>query len=107
LCRKWENVLLFKTNLNASKEFQMSYLTIGLNSSSALSLSDNATSSHFGTHHEGSLQVPIPCAVLNVVFITILIIIPIALSGGSKLHEFSQSLLATSIHTQPKSTSFV
>lgn len=42
----------------------------------------NATSPHYGTHHEGSLQVPIPCAVMNVVFITILIIALVALSVG-------------------------
>ncbi|XP_008047279.2 early activation antigen CD69 [Carlito syrichta] len=43
---------------------------------------DTTTSPHFAKHHEGSLQVPIPCAVLNVVFITILIITLIALSVG-------------------------
>ncbi|XP_006199913.1 early activation antigen CD69 [Vicugna pacos] len=37
---------------------------------------------HFATHHEGSIQVPIPCAVLNVVFITVLIIALVALSVG-------------------------
>lgn len=42
----------------------------------------NATGPHFATHHEGSLQVPIPCAVVNVVFITVLIIALIALSVG-------------------------
>ncbi|KAM6216265.1 early activation antigen CD69-like [Rhynchocyon petersi] len=42
----------------------------------------NVTSSHFPVHHEGSLQVPIPCAVLNVVFITILVIALVALSVG-------------------------
>ncbi|XP_007935415.1 early activation antigen CD69 [Orycteropus afer afer] len=42
----------------------------------------NATSSHFTAHHEGSLQVPVPCAVVNVVLITILIIALIALSVG-------------------------
>ncbi|XP_006875541.1 PREDICTED: early activation antigen CD69 [Chrysochloris asiatica] len=42
----------------------------------------NDTSSHFATHHEGSLQVPIPCAVMSVAFITILIIALIALSVG-------------------------
>ncbi|XP_037023773.2 early activation antigen CD69 [Artibeus jamaicensis] len=36
----------------------------------------------FVSHREGSLQVPIPCAVLNVVFITVLIITLIALSVG-------------------------
>ncbi|KAF5912444.1 hypothetical protein HPG69_004114 [Diceros bicornis minor] len=44
--------------------------------------SGNATSPHFATHHEGSLRVPIPCAVLNVVIITVLIITLIALSVG-------------------------
>ncbi|XP_049481023.1 early activation antigen CD69 [Panthera uncia] len=39
-------------------------------------------SPQFATQHEGSLQVPIPCAVLNVVFITCLIIALIALSVG-------------------------
>ncbi|XP_057559153.1 early activation antigen CD69 [Hippopotamus amphibius kiboko] len=43
---------------------------------------DNATGPHFATYHEGSIQVPIPCAVVNVVFITILIIALIALSVG-------------------------
>uniref|UniRef100_A0A8C3YGN5 CD69 molecule n=1 Tax=Catagonus wagneri TaxID=51154 RepID=A0A8C3YGN5_9CETA len=43
---------------------------------------NNATGPHFATHHEGSLQVPIPCAVANVVFITVLIIALIALSVG-------------------------
>ncbi|XP_045410318.1 early activation antigen CD69-like isoform X1 [Lemur catta] len=43
---------------------------------------NNATSVHFETHHEGSLQVPIPCAVLNVVIITILVIVLIAFSVG-------------------------
>ncbi|KAM6162670.1 early activation antigen CD69 [Erethizon dorsatum] len=43
---------------------------------------NNATSLRFETQHEGSLQVPIPCAVLIVVFITILIIALIALSVG-------------------------
>ncbi|XP_003410864.1 early activation antigen CD69 [Loxodonta africana] len=42
----------------------------------------NATSSHFATYHEGSLHVPVPCAVVNVVFITILIVALIALSVG-------------------------
>ncbi|XP_012863988.2 early activation antigen CD69 [Echinops telfairi] len=42
----------------------------------------NATSSHFSTHHEGSLQVPIPCAVVTVVIITILSIALIALIEG-------------------------
>ncbi|XP_019486092.1 PREDICTED: early activation antigen CD69 [Hipposideros armiger] len=42
----------------------------------------HATSPHFVTHHEGSLQVPVPCAVLNVVIITVLIIALIALSVG-------------------------
>uniref|UniRef100_H0XDQ1 CD69 molecule n=2 Tax=Otolemur garnettii TaxID=30611 RepID=H0XDQ1_OTOGA len=43
---------------------------------------DNAPSVHFQTHHEGSLGVPIPCAVMSVVFITILVITLIALSVG-------------------------
>ncbi|ELW71467.1 early activation antigen CD69 [Tupaia chinensis] len=43
---------------------------------------NSAASSHFVTHHEGSLLVPVPCAVLNVVFITILIIALVALSVG-------------------------
>ena len=55
--------------------------------------SDNAGRPHFATQHEGSLQVPIPCAVVNVVFITILIIALIAVSGESALHEFTESLL--------------
>ncbi|XP_054446927.1 early activation antigen CD69 isoform X2 [Pteronotus mesoamericanus] len=42
----------------------------------------STTSPVFATNHEGSLQVPIPCAVLNVVFITILVITLIALSVG-------------------------
>lgn len=42
----------------------------------------NATSPHFATHREGCLQVPVPCAVLNVVIITVLIISLIALSVG-------------------------
>ena len=50
--------------------------------------SDQAASPHFATQHEGSLQVPIPCAVVNVVLITVLIIALIALSGESVLHEF-------------------
>ncbi|XP_008576296.1 PREDICTED: early activation antigen CD69 [Galeopterus variegatus] len=43
---------------------------------------NNATSPSFAEHHEGSLQVPVPCAVVTVVFITILIIALIALSVG-------------------------
>ncbi|XP_019569036.2 early activation antigen CD69 [Rhinolophus sinicus] len=43
---------------------------------------NHATSSHFATHREGSLQVPVPCAVLNVVIITVLIMALIALSVG-------------------------
>ncbi|XP_037703705.1 early activation antigen CD69-like [Choloepus didactylus] len=42
----------------------------------------NATSSHFVTHPEGSLQVPVPCAVVTVAFITSLIIAVIALTVG-------------------------
>ncbi|KAI5164910.1 Early Activation Antigen Cd69 [Manis pentadactyla] len=40
----------------------------------------NMSSPHFATHHEGSLQVPIPCAVLTVVIIVSLIIALVALS---------------------------
>ncbi|XP_063094204.1 early activation antigen CD69 isoform X1 [Cavia porcellus] len=47
-----------------------------------VTFSDNATSFRFETQHEGSLQVPIPCAVLIVVFITILFITVIALFVG-------------------------
>ncbi|XP_054974420.1 early activation antigen CD69 [Sorex araneus] len=43
---------------------------------------DNSTSPRFTTHREGSLQVPIPCAVVTVVIITILIITLIALQVG-------------------------
>ncbi|XP_025851018.1 early activation antigen CD69 isoform X1 [Vulpes vulpes] len=43
---------------------------------------NQAASPHFATQHEGSLQVPIPCAVVNVVLITVLIIALIALSVG-------------------------
>lgn len=43
---------------------------------------NSATGLHFETQHEGSLQVPIPCAVLLVVFVTILIITLVALSVG-------------------------
>ncbi|XP_006906892.1 early activation antigen CD69 [Pteropus alecto] len=43
---------------------------------------NNAASPHFATYHEGSLQVPIPCAVVNVVIITVLIIALISLSVG-------------------------
>ncbi|XP_075409471.1 early activation antigen CD69 [Tenrec ecaudatus] len=42
----------------------------------------NATSSRLPTYHEGSLQVPIPCAVANVVIITILSIALIAVFQG-------------------------
>ncbi|KAK2494466.1 hypothetical protein MC885_005257 [Smutsia gigantea] len=42
----------------------------------------NTSSPHFATHHEGSLQVPIPCAVLTVVIIVSLIIALVALSEG-------------------------
>ncbi|KAK1341408.1 hypothetical protein QTO34_017814 [Cnephaeus nilssonii] len=51
------------------------------NSSLERGRQNNAASLHFATHHEGSLQVPIPCAVLNVVIITVLIIALIALSA--------------------------
>ncbi|XP_016077216.1 PREDICTED: early activation antigen CD69-like [Miniopterus natalensis] len=43
---------------------------------------NNSASLHFATHREGHLQVPVPCAVLNVVIITILVIALIALSVG-------------------------
>ncbi|XP_004311494.2 early activation antigen CD69 [Tursiops truncatus] len=43
---------------------------------------NNATRLHFAAYHEGSIQVPIPCAVVNVVFITTLIIALVALSVG-------------------------
>lgn len=43
---------------------------------------DHGTSVHFEKHHEGSIQVPIPCAVLVVVLITSLIIALFALSVG-------------------------
>ncbi|XP_008695697.1 early activation antigen CD69 [Ursus maritimus] len=43
---------------------------------------NNAASPHFAAQHEGSLQVPIPCAVVNVVLITVLIIALIAISVG-------------------------
>lgn len=55
--------------------------------------SGNATGPHFATHHEGSLQVPIPCAVVNVVFITVLIIALIALSGGWYFINLSKILI--------------
>ncbi|XP_025735527.1 early activation antigen CD69 isoform X1 [Callorhinus ursinus] len=42
----------------------------------------NAASPRFAMQHEGSLQVPIPCAVVNVVLITVLIIALIAISVG-------------------------
>ncbi|XP_004451241.1 early activation antigen CD69 [Dasypus novemcinctus] len=41
-----------------------------------------AASPHFVTPHEGSLQVPVPCAVVTVVFITCLIIALVALAVG-------------------------
>ncbi|XP_006901814.1 PREDICTED: early activation antigen CD69-like [Elephantulus edwardii] len=58
--------------------------SIGENSSSHLEKGEqsNATSSYFATYHEGSIQVPIPCAVMNVVIIMILIIALISLSVG-------------------------
>ncbi|XP_040828140.1 early activation antigen CD69 [Ochotona curzoniae] len=43
---------------------------------------NDARLSRFTTSHEGSLQVPIPCAVMGVVFTTLLIIALIALSVG-------------------------
>ncbi|XP_077026103.1 early activation antigen CD69 [Tamandua tetradactyla] len=42
----------------------------------------NAARPHFVTHHEGSLQVPVPCAVLAVVITVSLIITVIALAVG-------------------------
>ncbi|MXQ79911.1 hypothetical protein E5288_WYG013513 [Bos mutus] len=42
----------------------------------------HATGTYSATYHEGSIQVPIPCAVVNVVFITTLIIALVALSVG-------------------------
>ncbi|XP_065778857.1 early activation antigen CD69 [Muntiacus reevesi] len=42
----------------------------------------HVTGTYSATYHEGSIQVPIPCAVVNVVFITTLIIALIALSVG-------------------------
>ncbi|XP_010606094.1 early activation antigen CD69 [Fukomys damarensis] len=63
---------------------------------------NNAASLHFETQHEGSLQVPIPCAVLIVVFITMLIIALIALSVGKYncpgQNEFS---LPSASHVSP------
>ncbi|XP_036108515.1 early activation antigen CD69 [Molossus molossus] len=52
------------------------------NSSLERGRQNNAASLHFATHHEGSLQVPIPCAVVNVVIITMLVIALVALSVG-------------------------
>lgn len=43
---------------------------------------DHGTSIRFEKHHEGSIQVPIPCAVLTVFFITSLIIALVALNVG-------------------------
>ncbi|XP_057641548.1 early activation antigen CD69 [Chionomys nivalis] len=43
---------------------------------------DHGTSIHFEKHHEGSIQVPIPCAVLTVFIITSLIIALVALNVG-------------------------
>uniref|UniRef100_G1SWF4 CD69 molecule n=1 Tax=Oryctolagus cuniculus TaxID=9986 RepID=G1SWF4_RABIT len=43
---------------------------------------DVAASYRFAASHEGSLQVPVPCAVMYVVFTTILVIALIALSVG-------------------------
>ncbi|KAL0611141.1 Early activation antigen CD69 [Plecturocebus cupreus] len=45
-------------------------------------LGDDANSPRFSTQREGFFQVPVLCAVVNVVFITILIITLIALSVG-------------------------
>uniref|UniRef100_A0A8I5MVN3 CD69 molecule n=1 Tax=Papio anubis TaxID=9555 RepID=A0A8I5MVN3_PAPAN len=66
------------------KNIAYSYSTsiVCLNSPSTFSLPDDATSPRFSTHREGSFQVPVLCAVMNVVFITILIIALIALSVG-------------------------
>lgn len=50
--------------------------------------SGHAAGTYSATYHEGSIQVPIPCAVVNVVFITTLIIALVALSGKSALREF-------------------
>ncbi|XP_004647207.1 early activation antigen CD69 [Octodon degus] len=54
---------------------------------------NSATHLHFETQHEGSLQVPIPCAVLIVVFIIILVMALITLSVGKyncpSQYEFS------------------
>ncbi|XP_051011407.1 early activation antigen CD69-like [Acomys russatus] len=43
---------------------------------------DHGTSIHFENQHEGSIQVPIPCAVLTVCIITSLVIALIALTVG-------------------------
>ncbi|KAI5769342.1 CD69 [Gulo gulo luscus] len=43
---------------------------------------NNAARPHFATQREGCLQVPVPCAVMNVVFITVLIIALVAVSVG-------------------------
>ncbi|KAI4586316.1 hypothetical protein MJG53_004103 [Ovis ammon polii x Ovis aries] len=47
---------------------------------SEMSDASHATGTYSATYHEGSIQVPIPCAVVNVVFITTLIIALVALS---------------------------
>ncbi|KAM8779951.1 early activation antigen CD69-like [Rhynchonycteris naso] len=52
------------------------------NSSLERGRQNNAASFHFATHHEGSLQVPVPCAVVTVVMLTILTITITALSVG-------------------------
>ncbi|XP_036036272.1 early activation antigen CD69-like [Onychomys torridus] len=43
---------------------------------------DHGTNIRFEKHHEGSIQVPIPCAVLTVFFITSLVIALVALNVG-------------------------
>ncbi|XP_007515858.2 early activation antigen CD69 [Erinaceus europaeus] len=43
---------------------------------------DNSTSPHSARHREGYLQVAVPCAVVNVVIITVLIMTLIALTVG-------------------------
>ncbi|XP_066217288.1 early activation antigen CD69 [Saccopteryx leptura] len=52
------------------------------NSSLERGRQNNASSFHFATHREGSLQVPVPCAVMNIVMLTVLTITIIALSVG-------------------------
>lgn len=66
--------------------------------------SDNTTSLHFATQHEGYLQVSVPCAVLTVVTITALIITLIAFQGRFTFQELF-TLLAISINAQLKQSS--